>query len=193
MIWTSVAVIAISAALVYYVERPEALNAGAVFQIAETVVTIAVVLLAVFVNYAWRWPVFAGWLVCIPVLKPSWSGSIVPIGPDDDRAATEPIAATLSIRQTLLHTSCTVRTPEMTSRSFAASIFVDDESGERRLAYSYSADPDLRNRERNPRHDGTALLSIELKPLPTLKGTYWGKPNIRVTSRHLSRRSTRSA
>lgn len=160
-VWTAVAGVGITAALIYALERPEHLSRLTIFQLAETVVTVDALLVAVFVKYAWRWFIFARWLVRIPVLPRTWNGTITPIRPGNDTTVT-PIAATLEVRQTLFDISCLMRTEETTSRSFAAAVFVDGESGEQRLSYSYSADPNLRARERNPRHDGTALMTIEI-------------------------------
>jgi len=170
--WTIVVGVGISAALVYALERPERLAAVTIFQLTETVVTVDALFVAIFVKYAWRWPVFTRWLVRIPILPRTWHGTITPIRPANDTTFT-PIAATLEIRQTLFDVSCLMRTEETTSRSFAASVFVDGDSGEQRLSYSYSADPNLRMREGNPRHDGTALMTIETGPAPTLTGAYW--------------------
>ncbi len=83
----------------------------------------------------------------------------------------EPISASLDIRQTLFSISCVTRTEQTTSRSFASAIFVDRASGEQQLTYSYSADPRLRDRDDNPRHDGTAILRV-VKP-SELVGTYF--------------------
>ncbi len=173
LIWTIVAGIAATATLVYSLERPERLSVVTVFQLAETVVTVDAALIAIFVNYAWRWPIFARWLVCVPALRKTWEGTVTPIHCDGISAAAEPISAALEIRQTLFHVACIMRTQETTSRSFAAAIFVDPESGERRLSYSYSADSNLRTREHNPRHDGTAVMTIGSGSSPTLQGSYW--------------------
>jgi hypothetical protein len=189
-VWTAVVGIGITAAMVYALERPERLSAMAVFQLTETVITFDTLLVAIFVKYAWRWPVFTRWLVRIPVLRTTWHGTITPIRPVDGHAITAPIAATLEIRQTLFDISCLVRTEETTSRSFTAAVFVDGKSGEQRLSYSYSADPTLRMREHNPRHDGTALMTIGTRPMPTLRGAYWTD---RLTRGDLHFESTRSA
>jgi hypothetical protein len=149
----------------------EPLSAVAVFQIAETVVTVDAILLAIFAKYAWRWRIFAHWLVCVPVLQKNWRGSITPINSRGEIAAA--IAATLEVRQTLFDIACSVRTAETMSRSFAAGIFVDPDSGEQRLTYSYSADPSLRTRDGNPRHDGTAVMTFATTPAANLTGTYW--------------------
>ncbi len=173
LVWTVVVGVAVTAALVYSLERPERLSVVAAFQLAETVVTIDTVLIVIFVNYAWRWTLFAHWLVCVPTLNRTWEGTITPIHRSGSSSVAVPIAAALEIRQTLFHVSCIMSTDETTSRSFAAGIFVDPESGEKRLSYSYAADPNLRTREHNPRHDGTALMTLLPGSPPTLTGAYW--------------------
>jgi hypothetical protein len=174
---SAIAAVVVLVALVLYaayrVEQPQNLDAVSIFQLLETTVTVMGLLAAAFIGFAWRWPIFQGWLVCVPDLTGTWRGTLVPlIKSDGTLIAGEPIPTTILVRQSSFDVRVTLHTAGMDSRSYSGEVIADEESGEQRLTYSYTTDPSLGTRESNPRHDGTALLSLRVDHRE-LVGRYW--------------------
>jgi hypothetical protein len=178
----------------YRVEHPSHLDAIALFQLIETTVTVVGLIAGAFVAFAWRWPIFQGWLVCVPDLTGTWRGSVVPVTTTAGTATHEkPISATIVVRQSSFGVRVTLHTVGMDSRSYSGEVFADDESGEHKLTYSYTTEPSLSSRENNPRHDGTALLSVRAGDVRELVGRYWtdrltrGEIKVRFSGHQLDR------
>jgi hypothetical protein len=152
----------------HYFEGNEKYTVVVVFQSLETTVTILILVATGFIGLAWRWRIFQGWLVTIPDISGPWSGNIVPLGNEDDEPNTIPMD--VSVSQTLFSVVVVMNTSAMKSRSFAANLSRDSRTGEVQLVYTYSSDPQIPEREANPRHDGTAILSIQG---PQMRGRYF--------------------
>jgi SMODS-associating 2TM, beta-strand rich effector domain len=135
---------------------------GAWHSIDSTVVIVGI-LVVCFVHYAWRWPLFHGWLVNVPLLAGNWEASLRPTCPIDEIKNTGdgPLSGTATISQSLFSIGITLATQRSVSHSFAASFDWNEDTRRCRLIYTYGAEPRLRDRLANPRHDGTAVLEIE--------------------------------
>lgn len=162
------------------------------FKPITTAITIDSIVVLTFIRWAWKWPIFKGWLVEQPNLQGTWSGVIKStwLNPETN-SELPPIPIKLIIRQTFLTLSCTLHTAESVSHSFVASIKIDDSCGAKHLVYSYSNKPSLEVRHRSEAHEGTAILDIvNLSPL-VLKGEYWtnrkttGRMNLMFESKSL--------
>jgi hypothetical protein len=162
------------------------------FKVLPTVLSIEMMIWALFVKWGWRFRILSGWLVPFPNLQGTWKGTITTnwIDPKTNHRPA-PIELVLVIRQSFLHLNCTLLTLESESRSFSASIHVDQESNERRLIYTYRNNPRPSVRDRSPIHSGTASLLVISDPPQELRGEYWtsrestGEISLRFSSKAL--------
>jgi hypothetical protein len=132
------------------------------------------ILVGLFVSYAWKWRCFRGWLVPFPDLNGTWQGLLHStwINPQTQQRVA-PIPIIVTIRQTFVHLSCVVRTAESSSHSFIADFWLDASNQVRKLSYSYQNQPKPTVVDRSPPHSGTAVFEIIGTPVTKLKGTYW--------------------
>ena len=138
------------------------------------VIAIYAVFLVIFVKWAWKWVIFRGWLVTMPILHGTWKGTLHTTWENPETGETPgPIDMYLAIRQTFRAIHITMFTRESVSQSDAASLCMDDERGQRLLTYSYANVPDASVRHRSQIHYGSARLRITLKPTLVLQGEYW--------------------
>jgi len=138
------------------------------------VVTIYVLLTLLFTKWAWRLPIFSGWLVPLPDLQGTWKGTLQStwIDPKTNQKIP-PKDITLVIRQTFSNISCIMYTDESDSFSNTAQINEDDESGIFRLSYNYTNRPKANIRDRSAIHDGAAILKVIMGTEKKLEGEYW--------------------
>lgn len=138
------------------------------------VVTIYILLVLLFTNWAWRSPIFKGWLVPFPDLQGTWKGTLESTWVDSPTGQKNPSKdVTLVIKQTFSSISCVMYTDESDSFSNTAQINEDDESGIFRLSYNYTNRPKANVRERSAMHDGAAILKVITRPERYLEGEYW--------------------
>jgi len=137
------------------------------------VVTADLLLVAAFVNWAWRWKHLQGWLVPFPDLNGTWQGSIQTNWKDANGNAPAPIPVALTVKQTFGRVSCVMRTAEMESHSYAEGFCIERERQIRQLCYSYTSRPKASLRERSTPHDGTVRFNIIGKAVNKLEGEYW--------------------
>lgn len=138
--------------------------------------TIPVVLLVVtiFVSYAWRWKIFQEVLVPFPDLNGTWQGTIQTTWMNPEtKTIPAPIPVILTIKQSFIHISCVMRTAEMTSRSYLANFWLGGDDQIRMLGYSYQSKPLPSVAERSQPHDGSIVFELVGNPVEKLKGTYW--------------------
>jgi len=139
-----------------------------------TVATIVVFLFALFSRWGWRLKVFQVWLVPFPNIAGTWEGSIHTTWLDSENGEkTISIPAILTIKQSFLNISCVMRTAEMTSYSYAEGLRIQSDSQIKKLAYSYTSNPNLNLAHRSTPHDGTVVLDIIGNPVSKLTGHYW--------------------
>ncbi len=135
-----------------------------------SVVTIDLLLWAIFVKYLWKLTIFQGWLVRVPILEGSWHGLLQFTWKESTQ---KEIPIVLVIRQTLLGIYCAMYSEEMNSRSSVSEFLIDKEAGIKKLVYSYTSSPNVNVRERSPVHRGTASLDYITNPERKLVGEYW--------------------
>ncbi len=160
--------------------------------IAYKTIPILLVALGVFINWAWRWKIFCGWLVPFPDLNGTWQGTIQTTWKNPETGEVPgPIPVILTIKQSFTRISCVMRTAEMTSRSYLADFWLDGDEQIRKLGYSYHSKPLPSVADRSQPHDGTIVFEIVGTPVEKLKGVYWterkskGEVTLRFREKHL--------
>lgn len=168
-LWVNVLLIAAlwTAAIVFFSPTPK-VGWHAIKLLPEVVTAYSIIAL-LFSKFAWRWGVFAGWLVPFPDLEGTWRGIVAPVAAD----VQEPIPATLVIRQDFSSIRCTVFTAESVSKSITAGFEQIEDTEGVRLTYVYFNRPRVVVRDRSAMHDGAAFLSYSPAPLKELTGEYW--------------------
>lgn len=157
-----------------YLKNLDLSNAKVFFELVPNVVSIDILLVALFVKWGWKFRVFRGWLVPFPNLNGTWLGYINSDWKNPQTGLRpQPIPVMLNIRQSFSVISCVMRTGEMESFSFAEGFMIDPERQVKQLAYSYTSKPSLSLNERSAPHDGTAVFRIIEKPTLKLIGRYW--------------------
>lgn len=144
------------------------------FTLIPKVVSIDVLVVALFVKWGWKLKMFRGWLVPFPNLNGTWVGFIYSdwINPATGEKPP-PIPVMLTVNQSFFHASCVMRTSEMESLSYSEGFLIDADRQVKQLAYSYTSKPRLSLNERSIPHDGTAVFQIIEKPKSKLHGRYW--------------------
>jgi len=157
------------------------------------VVTIYVLLVLIFTNWAWRLPIFKGWLVPFPDLQGTWKGTLQSTWIDPATSQKiQPKDVMLVIKQTFSNISCVMYTDESNSFSNTAQINQDDDSGIFRLSYNYINRSKANVRDRSAIHDGAAILKVITEPEKSLEGEYWtsrkttGDISVKFISKKLS-------
>jgi hypothetical protein len=137
-------------------------------------ISIDAVIAPFFIKWFWKWSIFRGWLIRVPVLEGVWRGQLESswIDPKTNKSIP-PIPAQLVIHQTLFKTTCTMSTGESKSYSICSTFLFDDDTKEVKLFYGYANWPNITIRERSPIHEGTALLEVQTKPQRALNGSYY--------------------
>lgn len=154
--------------------KVEEINLIKSLNLLPKVVTVDLILIAIFSVFLWKLRVFKGWLVPFPNLNGTWKGFIHTTWIDpktNERPA--PIPAILTIKQSFFKISCVMRTAEMTSRSIISDFVLDKDNQMKRLFYSYDSNPIQTVKERSPQHCGTMAFDIVEKPKKKLIGEYW--------------------
>ncbi len=173
-IWVQFGTFVVIWVMVLYLSGVEfRINWEAMKKIPE-VIAIYSILHLIFTTWAWRLPVFLGWLVPYPDLQETWTGTVESTWEDPETGQRKPpIPLVLVIKQSFSSVSCVMHSGESSSYSNAAQISTDDESGVLRLSYNYTNRPKATIRERSEIHDGAAILRIILEPRRALEGEYW--------------------
>ncbi|MGZ5200050.1 MAG: Cap15 family cyclic dinucleotide receptor domain-containing protein [Telluria sp.] len=149
-------------------------NTLAVLQTAYKAVPVVVFVAGIFAKFGWRLRVFRGWLVPFPDLNGTWEGTLQTTWRDPETGNIPgPIPAILTVQQTFTRISCVIRTDEMTSRSYLADFWLDENEQIRMLGYSYHSKPKATVQHRSAQHDGTMVLELIGNPVEKLKGQYW--------------------
>jgi hypothetical protein len=144
------------------------------FGLVPKVVSIDLLVIAIFVKWGWKFKIFRGWLVPFPNLNGTWTGLIFSDWKNPDTGEKPaPIPVMLTVNQSFFHISCMMHTSEMESSSYAEGFLIDSDRQLKKVAYSYTSKPRLSLSERSIPHDGTAVFQIIEKPKRKLKGRYW--------------------
>ncbi|HHH1986689.1 hypothetical protein [Yersinia kristensenii] len=138
------------------------------------VVSIDLLMVAVFAKWGWKLKIFRGWLVPFPNLSGSWVGFIYSDWKNPQTGEKPPpIPVMLTVNQSFFHISCMMRTSEMESSSYSEGFLIDPERQIKDVAYSYASKPRLSLNERSIPHDGTVVFKIIESPKLKLVGRYW--------------------
>lgn len=144
------------------------------FGLVPKVVSIDLLIIAIFVKWGWKLKMFRGWLVPFPNLNGSWLGFIYSDWKNPDTGEKPPpIPVMLTVNQSFFHISCMMRTGEMESSSYSEGFLIDSARQIKNIAYSYTSKPRLSLSDRSIPHDGTAVFKIVEKPKLKLVGRYW--------------------
>ncbi|KQT33262.1 hypothetical protein [Methylophilus sp. Leaf414] len=144
------------------------------FGLIPKVVTIDLLIMAIFVKWGWKLKVFRGWLVPFPNLNGSWVGFIYSDWKNPNTGEKPPpIPVMLTVNQSFSHISCMMRTAEMESSSYSEGFIIDPDRQIKNIAYSYCSKPRISLSDRSTPHDGTAVFKIIEKPELKLVGRYW--------------------
>jgi len=144
------------------------------FGLVPKVVSIDLLVVAVFVKWGWKIKLFRGWLVPFPNLNGSWLGFIYSDWKNPDTGEKPPpIPVMLTVNQSFFHVSCMMRTGEMESSSYSEGFLIDPDRQIKNIAYSYASKPRLSLNDRSIPHDGTAVFRIVENPALKLVGRYW--------------------
>lgn len=144
------------------------------FSLIPKVVSIDLLIVAVFAKWCWRFKIFRGWLVQFPDLSGTWIGFIHSDWKNPSTGEKPPpIPVMLTVNQSFFHVSCVMRTSEMESCSYSEGFLIDTDRQIKNIAYSYASKPRISLRERSIPHDGTAVFQIIENPKLKLIGRYW--------------------
>lgn len=144
------------------------------FGLIPKVVSVDILIVAVFVKWAWKLKIFRDWLVPFPNLNGTWVGFIYSEWKNPETVEKPPpIPVMLTVNQSFFHVSCVMHTSEMESSSYSEGFLIDTDRQIKQLVYSYTSKPRLSLNERSIPHDGTGVFQIIEKPNPKLVGRYW--------------------
>ena len=139
-----------------------------------TVISADMLLWLWFVKWGWKNPICQKLFVPFPCLEGTWKGELVSTWIDPSTGSGSSTKEVyLVIHQSFIHTSCTLFSLQMTSRSYVADFLIDKENNSKKLTYSYTSTPKVTIRDRSIVHDGTAKLEIIVSPGRRLRGEYW--------------------
>lgn len=174
LIWIQLGTfVVIWAAVLFFSGSNLAIGWEAIIKLPD-VVTIYVLLVLIFTKWAWRLPIFRGWLVSFPDLQGTWKGTLKSTWVDPaTKKKISPKSVTLVIKQTFSSVNCVMFTDESDSFSNTAQINEDDESGIFRLSYNYTNRSKANVRDRSAIHDGAAILKVITDSEKKLEGEYW--------------------
>ncbi len=130
---------------------------------------------SIFKKWLWKYLIFNNWLVMIPDLNGSWSGTLQSTWIDNTTNKPIPqIETTAIIRQDLSTITIDFSTNEMESRSIIAEISLHPHRRVTEINYIYQSDPDAVVKHRSEIHYGAAKLIYNKNSKgETLKGDYW--------------------
>ena len=124
-------------------------------------------LLTTFDRYAWRLGPIPQLLKTGPVLRGTWKGEVRPTS-----AASHPLPAYLSVRQTYSSVAFRLLTDEATSESTTARLVREEES-RHQGEYSYESIPRDSVRDRSPIHFGSVRFQCVGERPTRLQGEYF--------------------
>lgn len=166
------------------IQKIESLDFVTGMKLIPKVVSIDLLIVALFSSYLWRWKMFHSWLIPFPNLNGTWKGFIQTTWTDPvTNQRPSPILVILTIKQSFFKVSCVMRTGEMTSRSCIADFVLDKDNQIKKLSYTYDSNPIATVKDRSPQHLGTMVFDIIIeKPKQKLIGEYW---TARKTTGHI--------
>ncbi|MEE4790881.1 hypothetical protein V2K52_25540 [Pseudomonas alliivorans] len=144
------------------------------FGLIPKVVSIDLLVIAIFVKWGWKLKIFRGWLVPFPNLNGSWIGLIYSDWTNPETGAKPPpIPVMLTVNQSFFHINCVMRTGEMESSSYSEGFQINPDRQIKILSYLFDSKPRLSLNTRSIPHDGAAVFQIIEKQQKKLVGRYW--------------------
>lgn len=134
-------------------------------------------ILLIFDAWAWKYPIFRGWLIKRPVLVGTWRTELQSnwINPETNTGIA-PIHCFMVIRQTASKLSIRLVTPESTSETVSAGIETCSD-GTFEISCTYRNKPRSAYRRRSQVHYGAMLLNADGATPMRLEGEYWTDRN----------------
>ena len=142
------------------------------------VVSILVLIAAIFERWGWAWRFLHGWFVKRPDFRGSWRVELDSewVNPNTEEEVA-PITCYMIVRQTLTTLSMRMMTAESSSWLVAHKI-VEENDGVFLVTGVYTNTPKLRHRgKRSEIHYGALLLKVLGDPPTSLEGEYWTDRN----------------
>jgi hypothetical protein len=138
-----------------------------------SVVSAVSFLLLIFDIWAWKLPIFRGWLIKRPILHGTWKVVLQSDWKNPETGQTiDPIQCFMVVRQTSSKLSLRLLTPESSSETVSAGIEVCKD-GTFEVSCTYRNKPKSMYRYRSEVHYGAMLLSAEQVKPGRLEGEYW--------------------
>ncbi len=159
------AIIAVSAILTFLI-CVYLFNLSIKESVSWSISTVSFIVLF-FIQFAWKWRIFCGWLVPFPNLNGCWKGNLE----SSYEGVPQKIPVEIFIKQTFLHIQIKLSTGESKSNSITASFNIDTDREIKQLCYSYQNNPKCKLQESSPIHYGTVIFDIESND--EMKGPYW--------------------
>jgi hypothetical protein len=174
IVWVQlVTFIIIWVAILQFTKTPLQINVEALKKLPD-VVAVYMILYFIFTRWAWRLPIFQGWLVRFPDLTGTWEGTLATTWKNSETGETSPpIRVCLIIRHHFSRISCVLYTDESMSWSTAATLYTNDDDGIKRLSYTYINQPNEAVRDRSSISNGAAVLRIVEGKNRRVEGQYW--------------------
>lgn len=135
-------------------------------------ISVTTIIVIAFINFAWRWSIFKGWLVPFPNLSGQWEGILK----STHKKAAAEIPIKLEIKQTFMHVQIKFYSDESKSNSIVASFNIDKDRDILQLCYSYQNNPKATLQKKSPIHYGSVLLDIKERG-QQMEGQYWTSRN----------------
>ena len=154
------------------------------------VVSILVLIAAIFERWGWAWRFLHGWFVKRPDIRGSWRVDLDSewVDPSTEEEVV-PITCYMVVRQTLTTLSMRMMTADSSSWLVAHKI-VKENDGVFLVTGVYTNTPKLRHRGKSSEiHYGAFLLKVLGDPPKSLEGEYWTDRNSRGSMR-LSNKNT---
>lgn len=124
-------------------------------------------LVSLFNNVLWRWPILHGWFVKRPDLRGTWRVTLTPRNDPDN-----PILAYMAIRQTYSSLTMRLMTDESTSELLGSDVLVSRDDIYEVVGF-YRNEPRSTVRERSPIHQGAIRLRVNGPRPLVIEGEYW--------------------
>jgi hypothetical protein len=129
-----------------------------------------------FKKWIWKLPFFYGWLIKIPNLNGSWTGSLQSTWINNETGKkVKPIDTIVFIKQYLDKVTIDFNTNEMVSKSTIAEVCCDAHRSDAELLFIYQSEPKSTVRHRSGIHNGSAKLvyKVDSMGIEVLEGDYW--------------------
>ena len=153
------------------------------------VVSGVILIITVFKNWIWAWPILQGWFVDRPDIRGTWEAELKSTYIDPvTNQITAPITCYVTVRQTLNTLSFRLMSDKSNSKILAHT-FIKSEDGTYQMAGVYINTPKFEQRSiLSQIHYGSVFLQINGAQPTSLEGHYWTDRNtcgsLTLTKKH---------